>query len=100
MAKQPTGISRAAGESPFERIKRVNDAGNEFWSSRDFARVLDYTNYRNFEQVIGKAKAACFNSGQRLEDHFVDIDDMVDIGSGARRTGSNRWQRLMCCPTK
>jgi DNA-damage-inducible protein D len=97
MAKQPTGIGGAGEDSPFERIKRVNDAGNEFWSSRDFARVLDYANYRNFEQVIGKAKAACFNSGQRLEDHFVDIDDMVDIGSGARRPVTTTLMSRYAC---
>jgi DNA-damage-inducible protein D len=71
--------------SPFEQIRRVNPAGNEFWSSRDFARVLGYTDYRNFEAVIEKARTACFNSGQRVEDHFVDITDMVGIGSGAQR---------------
>ena len=69
--------------SPFEQIKRVNAAGNEYWSSRDFAQVLGYSDYRNFEQVIGKARMACFNSGQRVEDHFVDITEMVEIGSGA-----------------
>jgi hypothetical protein len=40
------------GPSPFEQIRRVNAAGNEHWSSRDFARVLGYTDYRNFEQVV------------------------------------------------
>jgi len=71
--------------SPFERIKRTNDAGMEFWSSRDFSEVLGYGDYRNFEGVIEKAKMACFNSGHRLEDHFVDITEMVAIGSGAER---------------
>lgn len=71
--------------SPFERIKRTTDAGTEHWSSREFARVLEYTNYRNFEQVVEKAKVACFNSGQRIEDHFVDIDDMIEVGKGAMR---------------
>lgn len=71
--------------SPFERIRRVNEAGNEHWSSRDFAKVLEYTDYRNFEQVIEKARLACFNSGQRVDDHFVDITEMVEIGSGASR---------------
>ena len=65
--------------SPFERIKRVNDSGVEHWSSRDFAGVLGYTDYRNFEQVVRKARMACFNSGQRVEDHFVDITEMVAI---------------------
>jgi DNA-damage-inducible protein D len=71
--------------SPFERIKRTNDAGMEFWSSREFAGVLGYGDYRNFEGVIEKAKMACFNSGHRLEDHFVDVTEMVTIGSGAER---------------
>ena len=71
--------------SPFERIKRTNDAGMEFWSSRDFAKVLDYGDYRNFEGVIEKAKLSCFNSGHRLDDHFVDVTEMVIIGSGAER---------------
>jgi len=34
----------------------------------------------NFEQVVQKARMACFNSGQRVEDHFVDITDMIEIG--------------------
>ena len=71
--------------SPFEQIKRTNDAGGEFWSSRDFAEMLGYGDYRNFEGVVEKAKLSCFNSGHRLEDHFVDITDMVAIGSGAER---------------
>ena len=65
--------------SPFEHIRRINTAGNEFWSSRDFARVLDYNDYRNFEAVIEKARSACFNSSQRIEDHFVDITEMVGM---------------------
>ncbi len=71
--------------SSFERIKRTNDAGIEFWSSREFAGVLGYGDYRNFEGVIEKAKSACFNSGHPIEDHFVDITEMVTIGSGAER---------------
>ncbi len=69
----------------FEQIKRVQPSGAECWSSRDFARVLGYTDYRNFEAVIEKARAACFNSGQRVEDHFVEINDMIRIGKGGQR---------------
>jgi len=72
-------------QSPFELIRRTNTAGVEFWSSRDFAQVLDYADYRNFEQVIQKARMACFNSGQRIEDHFVDITEMIEIGKGGKR---------------
>lgn len=75
----------AAHVSPFERIKRTNDAGIEFWSSREFARVLGYGDYRNFGGVIEKARLACFNSGHRIEDHFVDVTEMIEIGKGGRR---------------
>jgi len=71
--------------SPFEQIKRTNDDSIEFWSSRDFAEVLGYSDYRNFEGVIEKAKLACANSGHRVEDHFGDVTEMVEIGSGATR---------------
>lgn len=71
--------------SPFAKIRRTTPAGNEFWSSRDFARILSYTDYRNFEAVIEKARTACFNSGQRVEDHFVEITEMVEIGKGGQR---------------
>jgi len=76
---------------------RTNDTGNEYWSSRDFSLILGYSDYRNFEQVIKKAKVACFNSGHRIEDHFVDITEMVDIGSGAQRpVGSVYMSRYAC----
>ncbi len=84
-------------ESPFQRIRRVNAAGNEFWSSRQFAEILGYTDYRNFEQVIQKARAACFNSGQRVEDHFVDVNEMVRIGSGAERPVPTVYMSRYAC---
>jgi DNA-damage-inducible protein D len=71
--------------TPFETIRRTNPAGNESWSSRDFARVLGYVNYRHFQAVIEKARTACSNSEQPVEDHFVGADQMVEIGSGAQR---------------
>jgi DNA-damage-inducible protein D len=83
--------------SPFERIKRTNEAGAEFWSSREFAEVLQYSDYRNFEAVIDRAKLACFNSGHRVEDHFVDVTEMVRIGSGAdRRVKTILMSRYAC----
>ncbi len=73
------------GVSPFERIRRTNAAGAEYGSSRNFAQVLGYSDYRNFEQVVKRAKTACFNSGRRIEGHFVEITEMIQrLGSGSR----------------
>jgi DNA-damage-inducible protein D len=71
--------------TPFERSCRENPTGNDFWSSRDFAHILDYADYRNFEGVVERARRACFNSGQRIEDHFVDFTEMIEIGKGGQR---------------
>jgi DNA-damage-inducible protein D len=71
--------------SPFEKIRRTNSKGEEYWSSRDFARILGYEKYSNFEPVIGTAKLACFNSGNRIEEHFIDVAELTQIGSGAKR---------------
>jgi len=84
MAKEMAKTT-GAHVSPFERIKRTNDAGNEYWESRDLSEVLEYTQYRNFESVIEKAKLSCFNSGHRIEDHFADVSKMIEIGKGGRR---------------
>jgi len=69
----------------FEEIKQANQHGDEFWMARKLSRVLDYAEFRNFLPVIEKAKNACKNSGQAISDHFVEIHEMVDIGSGAQR---------------
>jgi len=59
--------------------------GNDFWLARPLAKVLDYSEYRHFLPVLERAREACRNSGQVAQDHFEDILEMVDIGSGARR---------------
>ena len=69
----------------FENIKRINEYGQEYWSSRELAKILGYTDYRNFLSVIEKAKEACKNSEHKVSDHFVDTTEMVQIGSGAER---------------
>lgn len=83
--------------SAFERIRFVNEAGNEYWSSRDLASALGYGQYRNFEPVIEKAKIACFNSGQRVEDHFAEMRKMVPIGSNAERAISDIYLSRYAC---
>ena len=72
-------------ENQFETIKRIDENGSEYWSSRDLAKELEYPDYRKFFNVIDKAKIACDNSGQVINNHFVHMDEMVSIGSGAER---------------
>ncbi len=71
--------------SVFEQIKLTGENGNEFWMARQLAKALEYADFRNFSSVIEKAKEACKNSGQRVENHLVEVNEMVAIGSGAER---------------
>lgn len=71
--------------SIFESIRKIDENGVEYWSSRDLARVLGYADYRNFLAVINKAKEACVNSSNVVLDHFGDVTEMVTIGSGTVR---------------
>lgn len=63
--------------SVFVSIRRVDPRGVECWSSREFAEALGYSDLRNFQVVLDKARLACLNSGQPIEDHFVDITEMI-----------------------
>jgi DNA-damage-inducible protein D len=76
-------------QSVFEQIRKTDRQGNEFWSARDLAKVTEYSEYRHFKSVIQKAKEACTNSGQRIADHFEEVLEMVQIGSGAAREIDN-----------
>lgn len=69
----------------FEDIKHVDENGIEFWYARELQSVLNYIEWRKFENVINKAKESCKNSDITVLDHFVDVDKMVQIGSGAER---------------
>lgn len=69
----------------FEDLKETNEDGQEYWTARKLSKILEYSEYRHFLPVIEKAKEACRNSGHEIHDHFEDILEMVEIGSGAKR---------------
>ena len=72
-------------EEIFENIKHVNEYGQEFWYARDLQRVLTYSQWRYFLEVIFKAMDACEVSGNKVDDHFAEVRKLVQIGSGAER---------------
>jgi len=59
--------------------------GVECWSARELQNLLGYSKWENFEKVIQKAKDACMNAGEFIENHFPDIRKMVGIGSSTER---------------
>ncbi len=69
----------------FEDHSHTTENGIEFWFARDLQHLLGYSEWRNFNQVITKAKTSCEASGNLISDHFVDINKMVQLGSGSQR---------------
>lgn len=62
-----------------------NENDMDYWLARELQELLGYSEWRNFTLVVDKAKTACKNAGQKPEDHFVDINKMIDLAKGAKR---------------
>lgn len=72
-------------EKFFENIKHITEDGIEYWLARELQKILGYKEWRNFLKVIEKAKTSVEATNIGVPDHFVDINKMVDIGSGTTR---------------
>ena len=69
----------------FEDHSQSTENGIEFWFARDIQHLLGYSEWRNFQKVITKAKISCEATGNDILDHFVDVNKMVQLGSGSER---------------
>lgn len=67
----------------FEDIKQIDENGDEFWYARELQLVLDYKEWRKFENVIKKAMDACENSGISAFEHFVGADKLSKRANNA-----------------
>jgi DNA-damage-inducible protein D len=84
-------------DQTFEYIKHINDNGIEFWYARELQSVLEYTQWRNFESVIDKAKTACINSGNDVDDHFADLSKTIPMPKTAEKLISDYQLSRYAC---
>lgn len=80
----------------FEQIKKVREDGTEYWSARDLCIVLEYKKWENFAKVIDKAKLACKNSGNNIEDDFPEVRKIVDAGATQKKVFDYELSRYAC----
>lgn len=69
----------------FEDIKHIDNDGVEYWLARELQNVLEYSQWRRFEEVIEKAKISYKISNNNISDHFANIGKMIVIGSKTKR---------------
>lgn len=82
----------AHSNSPFDSIRRVDEQGNEFWFARELMPLLGYSRWDRVPDVIDRAKASCFNSGNPVCEHFSEEARK----SGGRNAQDFKLSRLAC----
>ena len=83
-------------EKDFESIKHIDENGVEFWYARELMTMLEYKQWRRFEQVIEKAKEACENSNIKVDDHFANVGKIVKAGVTSKNIGDIKLTRYAC----
>jgi DNA-damage-inducible protein D len=57
----------------------------ECWSARDLQKLLGYSKWENFDKVVQKARDACANAGEEINDHFPDVRKTIPMPKGAEK---------------
>ena len=84
-------------ETIFEKIKHINEYGNEYWSARELYKILEYTEYGKFLPIIKKAEISCETAKWSIDDHFSHVSEMVEIWSWAKRKIDNVYLSRFAC---
>lgn len=80
----------------FEAIKHMDEYGNEYWLARELQIILEYSQWRRFNETIGKAKIACKNSGYNIKDNFANAGKIVKTGIATKRIIDYKLSRYAC----
>jgi len=83
-------------EVVFEKIKHIDEFGNEYWEARELQKVLEYSKWDKFLNVIDKAKTACENSKNIINDHFLQVGKIVKAGATTKEKIDINLSRYAC----
>ena len=84
-------------QSDFESIKKQNENGQEYWTSRELSTALGYSTYQKFIRTLNKAIMIANTKGLNMTDHFNQTVEMVKLGSGTFRKVENIYLSRMAC---
>ena len=80
----------------FESIKHIDENGNEYWYARELQKILEYKEWRKFNDVITKSKIACENSNNNITCDFVYADKIVKAGATTKKIKDYKLSRYAC----
>ena len=84
-------------ETVFESIKHIDENGNEYWYARELQNILEYKQWRSINELIKRAKAACKESKNNIDDHFAVQRKMINLAKGAiRKVIDYKLSRYAC----
>lgn len=69
----------------FEEYAYEQD-GIEYWLARELQKLLDYTQWLIFLNVVDKVKESCKTTGEAVSDHFADVSKTIPLPKGAEKT--------------
>ena len=80
-----------------ERVKSVSAEGEDYWYAREINEILGYPTWREFENVIERARASFTNNGIDPSHQIVLTHKMMGVGKGARRQGDDYFLSRAAC---
>lgn len=69
----------------FDDYKHVDEEGKEYWNARELSKAMGYQRYQYFEPAIERAKQQMISTGKNPDDHMLQSQQMVNLGSGSQR---------------
>lgn len=80
----------------FEQLKHTTKSGVEYWSAREIYPHLGYTQWRNFQNAIEKAKEACKSATGDVLRNFADVSKIVRTGIAEKTVDDVGLTRYAC----
>ena len=80
-----------------EKLRRVSSRGSEYWYAREIQRALGYAEWRSFEGVINRARAAMEANDVSPSHHVVETTRVMTIGNDGRRENRDFFLSRAAC---
>ena len=69
---------------------------SEYWLARELQKILEYSQWRYFEQSINKAKSSCILNKNDVISDFADVRKIVKAGATTKAVKDYKLSRYAC----